>query len=61
MNSDVNEPTHRPVAADTIERTDHERASDPVTILAAVREVMPAHRGDERGRSNVGDDSRSTS
>ncbi len=41
MNSDVNEPTHRPVAADTIERTDHERASDPATILAAVREVVP--------------------
>ena len=54
MNSDVNEPTHRPVAADTVERTDHERTSDPATILAAVREVIPliVTRSDEieRGR-----------
>ena len=44
MNTDVNdatEPTHRSVAADTLERSDDERASDPATVLAAVRKLVP--------------------
>ena len=57
MNRDLDsatEPTHRSLAADTLERIDDERGSDPATVLAAVRRLVPliVARSDEieRGR-----------